>query len=539
MPTKRVFIKHIFGGGWATDLGPNFEGVPDGDSKQIVIPFLTKAENVMYDLDGGPIKIPGISKLNSSALESGANVMGIFDYWKQGTSGSPTQHRIAHVGTKIVKDDGDASFTDLFTGLTADAIPNYFVLEDLLIMCNDVTGDVPKSWDGSTAQNLAGSPPDFSFGTTHVNKAWAAGVDAKPSRLYYSVSFAPDDWAGAGSGHIDIDPSDGDRITGIVSHQNSLFVFKGPYKGSIHRITGTAPTGDDGFARTTYIRGVGAVNHNSIFTFRDDIGFVWSDGTVKSLSATQRFGDFSENSLSLPINRGYLRDQVNFGNLHKAWAVNNESDGFVLLTIPAEGSSDPNVVLMIDYRFEPVRWAKWPEYSDVFSLASVIDPTDNDRRIVMAGHGDGFIRKWLQPTADVDGSSGIAYEWKTPFLNYGMGDKMKTLTDMAVGFEPKNASTVTLGWTRDDNAEQTIALNQGGATDVLGNVAENEFTLGTSALGGSRYIDQFTPLDEEGGEFRAIQYGIRNSGVGEDVAVHTFGASISLGAESMENSNGG
>jgi len=535
MPTRRVFIKHIFGGGWATDLGPNFGGLPDPNSRQIIVPFLVKAENVMFDLDGGPVKIPGAVKLNSATLESGAAIMGIFDYWQQGTAGSPNQHRIIHVGTKIKKDDADGTFTDLFTGLTAGAIPNYFVLEDLLVIASDVTGDVPRSWDGTTAQNLAGTPPDFAFGVAHKNRAWAAGVDANPSRLYYSALLDPADWAGAGSGSIDIDPSDGDRITGIVSHQDSLFVFKGPRKGSIHRITGSAPTGDDSFARKTFVKGIGAVNHNSIFSFRDDIGFMWSDGSVRSLSATQAFGDFSENSLSLPINRGYLGSSANFANLQKAWAVNDETDGIVLITLPAEGNADPSVVIMMDYRFDPVRWSKWSVFADVHCLASVIDPTDNDRRIVMSGHNDGFVRKMLQPARDIDGSDAIPYEWKSPFMDYGLGDKMKTLSSMAVGLEPKNNQAITLGWTRDDNSEQSIQINQGGVSDVLGNAAANEFTLGTSQLGGSSFIDQFTALGEEGGEFRAIQYSMSNSGVGENVAVHTFSSFVAIGAESTEN----
>ena len=79
--------------------------------------------------------------------------------------------------------------------------------------------------------------------------------------------------------HLDIDPGDGDRITGLVSHKNELWVFKGPHKGSIHRITGTS---NSDWARTTFIEGVGAVWQNSIFRFGDDIGFLWSDGSPRT-----------------------------------------------------------------------------------------------------------------------------------------------------------------------------------------------------------------------------------------------------------------
>jgi hypothetical protein len=75
--------------------------------------------------------------------------------------------------------------------------------------------------------------------------ALGGGRATNPSRLYYSANVDPEDWVGVGSGSIDIDINDGDMITGIASYQDNLFVFKGPNKGSIHRITGSSPTGSD------------------------------------------------------------------------------------------------------------------------------------------------------------------------------------------------------------------------------------------------------------------------------------------------------
>ena len=184
MANKSTYLKHLFGGGWASDYGTVFESGPD-QSGNMVLPFLLEAENVIFELDGGPHKVPGSAKLNSSALESGATVKGLFDFWLSGTSGSSTQHRVIHVGTKIKKDDADGTFTDLFTGMTSGSIPSYSVLNDILIMSNE--DDAPKSWDGTTAQNLAGTPPAFSFSVTHKARAFAAGVAANPSLLYYSV----------------------------------------------------------------------------------------------------------------------------------------------------------------------------------------------------------------------------------------------------------------------------------------------------------------------------------------------------------------
>ncbi len=529
--TDSLHITHLFAGGWATDFGPRASaGVSDAGIVQI--PYLVDAENIVYEFDGGIRKMPGTSKLNSSALESGAAVMGIFDYWIHGSSGSPTQHRVIHVGTTIKKDDADGSFSNIFTGLESGKIPDYTILEDLLIICSDSTADVPFSWDGTTAQNLAGSPPNFSMCETHKNRVWSAGQPANPSRLNYSVLLDGADWTGSGSGTIDIDPNDGDHITAIVSYKNELLVFKGPYKGSIHRITGSAPTGTDAFARSAWIKGIGAVWHNSVFRFADDLGFMWSDGTIRSLKATASFGDYNEVALSRSINVGFIRDRINHGNLKQVWAASSDSEGGVAFTVPADGSSNNNFIIWMDFRFTPPRLALWNSFTAA-SLSSVVDSSDNSRRRIFAGGYDGFIRKTAKPDRSIDGSTAITAKVTLPFLDYGLPFRMKTLTGNALGFAPKNDGSVTIGWTRDGKTQQTATIDQQGG-DVLGTASANQFTLGTSTLAGARFVDSFLE-QEQGGEFRAIQYELSNGVNYEDVEIHSLLARYELGAESMEN----
>ncbi len=70
MASRSTKIRHLFAGGWATDFGPTTDAQVDGE--HVRIPFLSHAENVFYGLDGGPYKIGGAAKLNSSAVSSGA-----------------------------------------------------------------------------------------------------------------------------------------------------------------------------------------------------------------------------------------------------------------------------------------------------------------------------------------------------------------------------------------------------------------------------------------------------------------------------------
>jgi hypothetical protein len=528
MPSNRLTVRHLIAGGWATAFGPTaVNAVPD-NAGVVQVPFLVDAENCIFSLDGGLDKPPGTTKLNSSALDSGAAIMGIVDFWVQGTAGTATQKRVIHVGTRIRKDDADGNFVSIKAGLVSGAVPNYATFDDLLIIASNANADVPLSYDGTTLQNLAGSPPNFSFSVKHKNFHFAAGVDANPSTLYYCSQLDPEDWSGGTSGSIQIDPDDGDRITGLISHKNELWVFKGPNKGSIHRITGTNNTD---WGRTTFVEGVGAVWQNSIFHFGDDIGFLWSDGSIRSLSATDAYGDFAAASLTTPI-QPWITAHLNFNKLKEIWAVEDGPGEKVYFTVPIDGSATNNTILCLDFRFSPARWTHLPAYSGA-CIAKVLDPTSTGRPITMIGGYDGFVRKWNNPTKSIDGDTAIGYKVTFPHLDYGVPEKMKTLEAGGLGIEPKNDGNIIFNWTRDANTSQTITVGTGGS-DVLAPANADQFTLGTSQLAGTRFANRWFET-EEGGEFRSIQYQFTNSVNNEDVDIHNFTAILTLGGESTEN----
>ena len=51
-----------------------------------------------------------------------------------GTAATPTQKRVLHVNTVIMKDDADGTFTNIFTGLEAGKVPAYSLFDDFLII---------------------------------------------------------------------------------------------------------------------------------------------------------------------------------------------------------------------------------------------------------------------------------------------------------------------------------------------------------------------------------------------------------------------
>ncbi|MGD9648765.1 MAG: hypothetical protein AB7U73_23845, partial [Pirellulales bacterium] len=326
-------------------------------------------------------------------------------------------------------------------------------------------------------------------------------------------------------------------ITAIASYKGELIVFKGPKKGSIHRIAGTAPTGSVGYRRTRWIEGIGAAGQNSLFRFNDDLGFVAFDASVHSLKATAAYGDFNEIALSRTI-QTFLR-RANFSRLKQVSVASGPDVGFVLFSLPIDGSTTNNAVLGMDYRFadqsgQGMRWFYWPAFEDLCEfIADGIDPSDSNKRIYFAGGNDGFVRRLLQGARTIDTGTAIAMRATTPYFDYGDPFGKKTMGHAYLQLAPKNNGDVDFGIKRDSQQPQIFEINQSGG-DPLGNVSGTNFTLNTSQLAEANVIERFVETDDVG-EFRQVQYEVTNDVIGEDVEIHGFGVMVEPGDVSTEN----
>ena len=464
MPDVRQKTLITFGGGWATDFGPVVPTPPkDGI---LELPYLLTAQNCLYELDGAPRKLGGTTRINTTAAST---IYGFTDAWFQGAAAAETQLQVAYAGTTYLSMAGlDGTWTSRKTGLEDSKHPCFEMFKgtnasEMLVMTTTSTVDVPqKMVSTGTVSNLAGSPPQFAIMARHQNRLWAAGVASAPSRLYYSESLDPETWSGGGSGSIDIDPGDGDRITGLASHKNDLFIFKGPNRLSIHRISGATPAT---FARVPFVDGVGAFNQSCIYRVNDDLVFADSRG-FHSLEATAAYGDYVQAFLSRPILRSYQAD-INLNAMTTTWGANYQGRGLALWTVPGTGGTAKNTYYVYDYRFRPGRWALWSGYQAANCLGTILDT--NRRKQVFAGDVSGYLYQLNANNQSIT-NGGTAYTYKvlTPFVNFGSSAIMKNAVHGFLSVAPKGAYNTTFGWTRDINAEQTALVNQAGAGNTLG-----------------------------------------------------------------------
>ncbi len=453
-----------------TDFGPTFTGAPQGNALQL--PFLLRADNVVYELDGAPHKVGGSAIYGPRLDESGTavSVQGLYDYWLQGTAGAETQNYIAYAGTQILKSTNlSTTWQVLKTGLEAGKEPCFETFKALMIWASTSTIDTPQSWDGAagSSQNLSATAPRFSFMVKHKNLLFASGVATQPSRLYFSDTLDPTTWTGGASGSIDIDPDDGDRIVAIVSHKNELIVLKGPNRLSVHRITGSSPTGADAFARVPFVTGVGGINHNGVFRINDDLVFPSPRG-LHSLAATAAFGDYVEAFLARPI-LSFYQDGLNHNILTQCWGVNYQTRGQAIWTFGLASGSVKNVALVYDYRFQPGRWASWGQNSAyVNAQCLAIMQTTARKHKLFAGTSGGYVHQLDQAARSVAGGTAYTGDVVTPFLNFGSSAVKKIAHAGYWSILPKGAYNMNFEYTRDNNAATAVTLVQSTSGDTLG-----------------------------------------------------------------------
>ncbi len=153
---------------------------------------------------------------------------------------------------------------------------------ELVLMVNGVDGML--SWDGVSerAEKMTalqgGQEIRFEHLTLLYERLWGAVHASAPDRIYWSESFAPEDWEvnydapDAGGGFLDVATFDGSRIRSIVAAFDDVLIFKDK---SMHRLNGTYP-GE--FSLTQVYGSEGTIAPRSIVHTADRLYFLGTDG---------------------------------------------------------------------------------------------------------------------------------------------------------------------------------------------------------------------------------------------------------------------
>ena len=513
-----------FRGGLRTDMIPQVHF-----DKWLEDPWFTRCENRLFEQSGAARKLGGSTRINTTAITGSPDVMGMYDFWLTGASGSFTQKFMAVTGdSKIYKEDMDGVFDDI-TGaatITASAIPVFETFADLLMIFFS-TNDTPLKWNqtGNVA-SLGGSPPAGRGCVIHANRAWIFGENANPSRWRYSAYGDPETWSGSDSGTLTIDDDDGDRIICGESYKDRLITWKGPNKGSIHFVEGLTPAD---FAVRKMIIGNPMQGPNGAVGVGDDIWFLTRSG-VYSLAATERYGNFTQSDLAR-FNKGLFRDTINLNQLARSWGQHYAHKSCAIWTLTQSGITDPDLILSISYARlaeQGLQTSTWPRRG-CFSAAIRNNPTTRLDELI-SGTTDGFCERQDTATRTLANNNAYNFLMETPQLIVApieAGDQPVTLQRSYMKSRPLGAWNVTVDVQRDARAAESYNFDQGAASFLLGTDL-----LGIGILGGG--VAQ-TVVQNLLGEASSVKLTFKQGGIGQDADLHEFGIDWTKSGKTSES----
>lgn len=488
---------------------------------------LSVADNTLFSTDLARRKRAGLQYFDISSIGAAVKIVAGIDYWANVSSVKSQRQVVITNEPAIYSYTSAGARTQLTMKAGSNAIIAGFTYAVMEIMNEDLimafsNSTTPKKWDNQTGtewEDLGGSPPNFAFCRTHINRLFAAGVQTNPDTLYYSSTDNHEEWGGAGdSGAIPIFPGDGDPegITAIFpATKSALFVTK---RNRLYRVN---TVGDPTEWTVDEIsRGIGCVAHNAVTAVgNDDVLFI-SDRGVHSLAATDAYGDFEANFLSKDIQKDF--NSWNKGRYKSIWMTYIPEINSVLTAISGAGSSSNNEVHL--FNVEDKQWYRWPGLECEALWKSKL----SNRDVPLLGKLDGRIGR-LSTNIYNDYNGSIPFRVKTGTI-YPDGSPVtvKGFKKVSLFYRPKGDYTLTARFKIDNFPIQTLTFDLSGAFDPLG----VSFVLGASVLGLAAAVPAVSqPVDGYGHGFSLE---IVQAEVDEEAEIYGFAVEYEQAGDDQE-----
>lgn len=470
--------------------------------------FLTVADNVEYLEAAQRKKRLGTSIYSTSTgdvvgaaqylMTSGDSIRAIKDFWRYGTSLTPTQNIVVLTGKSgaitgsIMYSTGNGrwdsvGFSDNF-GTSANVQGKITLAGDYAVFSDETMS--PTAWDqgGSVVTPSTGSAwPKFTGSSYHLNRLFIYGLSTAPSRLQYMAANNIFDSTGGDTGQFTVNVGDGDQIMGVSApFYGKLYVFKGPKFGSIWEFGGKTAAS---FDLSMVGHGAPLLNHRAVVNTPTDVYWLSQYG-VHSLQTTIKYGNVESAFLSLPIQTLWRDGILDRDEFPKVWGFWHPSRNIVGWAVTPKGSSPnkaQNWLLCYNTALsDPAPGGRkyWSIQKFGFGLTCgdtvLLPPTWNALRgwsrsglpTMFFGTNRGSVYAWDSTSF---GDAGVAYKAsvRTPTLTRfptaqgTIGETQeKVFAGITTYFVPKGNTTATIGHVIDrDGASTTIPMT--GIGDVL------------------------------------------------------------------------
>ena len=403
----------------------------------------------------------GTVKVNATAIDSGQQIMGIFDFLKPAGS----QYIVfATANGKLWKN----TTVTIKEGLTINKFVGMEQFESLVFFFNGA--NVPSYWDGATATStdMTLIPTDWAttnfpiqmirHGKENSERLWAIGCPSNPYTVYASKNGLGTDFSDANVTTFNIDTGDGFGIVGAGEFLDNLFCF-GRRKAYIIDDADTNVT-NWGYEGAPW---EGGVAHNRLIVKTPtDLICMAEDGEIYSVGAAIQYGDYVKASLTQGT---YLHDWIKknlqlsyINSFHSIYDPVLRAVKFFVVRV-GHTTVDTALVFFID---RPANEA-WMIHDNLnyasgynASCAALIRVGAGDYEIY-TGDYSGYIWK-LEQSAKNDNSNAFWSGFKTSILDYTNGRVNKRHDRGWLIMEPQGTEELTVEWWVDGVAQSSQSV---------------------------------------------------------------------------------
>jgi len=362
-----------------------------------------------------------------------------------------------------------------------------------LFIWNGVNGG--SYFDGSTLAQ-PGTIPKGKFSIYYNSFHIASGVDGQKSRIYIATLADPTDFTnlattlmnstevpgatvflGTGANYIDIQPQDGDYITGLGVFQDVVIIYK---QFSTYQMTLDA-TGTPTVSPIT--KAAGCIASKSVVAVENDLYFLSREGVRVLGNEPNFFSAIRTNILSKRIDP-IIKDMLP-ANYQKASGVyyNNQ----YLLSIPDTAG---NLTIVLSYNKQFQAWSKW---NNINAQAFISVVESNNEQVLYFLNTDGTQVYQFTPNIYTDNGTPIDAYLLSKVFDFKAPDITKYFVDLGLIFRTISGEISVNIYTEGNEL-------LGGTAGISGNVVNDGMgysMLGYAVLGtGGGSADELMPYTD-------------------------------------------
>lgn len=440
---------------------------------QIPITALTKANNIRFNI-AGIDKAPGSTKFNATALDSGAGIIALHDWFP-----TPALQRLIAVTDtgKVFRDTGDGSFT---AGVAIDSAFGSPTTDFMFVPAgNETAADNRRLFFFSATRQLSSIDGDATTVVDVTNPAadWTAGNfptggfvfkdrliafgNANDQhRLYISPASDHTEFV-TGVSTIAVFPGESDRIVAGTVYKGKAFIFKSPFGVYFLDDRGSNTVADWSVQRVD--AGFGLASPHSVIQVLDDLLLGNATGGITSLQATQAFGDVrSGDVLALARIENFIRDQFSKSGTPRMQSIYYQEKKLAYFSYRTSGSSTQDNILVIDVNLATPRFSiNTRDPANVLALRRDSDGIERPIR----GDDSGFVFTMDDTsTFTVDGDAYVG-EFQTPDIDFSeldptLATRNKLFDFLSLTFTGKSTTPISVEVFIDGKSTETLQFPQ-------------------------------------------------------------------------------